>query len=75
MGAKKTYLVLITDKKCLKDWKRLGEYCYGVEREKKTMKEASSICESYGGHLASIGSEKENKFIRGKLSNCQPLLI
>ena len=71
MGAKITYFVLLTDKyKCLSKWKRYGEYCYRVKRKEKTMEEASSICESYDGHLASIGSEKENEFVRGKLSNC-----
>ena len=74
MGAKKTYRVLITDE-CLKNWERFGDYCYTVKREKKSMKEASRICESYGGHLVSIEFPGENAFVHRKLSNCWSLVM
>eukprot|EP01046_Picozoa_sp_COSAG06_P037674 COSAG06_NODE_4277_length_4410_cov_5.807237_2_plen_708_part_00 len=49
------------DPLCLHGWSRVGGSCMKVfHEEPQTWPVAESVCEGYGGHLASIGSQVEN---------------
>lgn len=49
------------DPLCLHGWSRVGGSCMKVfHEEPRTWPVAESVCEEYGGHLASIASQEEN---------------
>ena len=48
---------------CPVGWKSLGYNCYKLFDEKKTWSQAEAHCMGLGGHLASIQSPEEDKFV------------
>jgi hypothetical protein len=52
------------DPLCLHGWSRVGGSCMKVfHEEPQTWSAAESVCEGYGGHLASIGSQAEQDMV------------
>ena len=49
--------------KCADGWRNFGSSCYKSFTDRKSWKDAESVCESEGGHLASVHSQEENQFI------------
>ncbi|XP_061910719.1 galactose-specific lectin nattectin-like [Entelurus aequoreus] len=49
--------------KCPEGWTQLDDRCYIFQGENRTYAHAESICNTFGGHLASIHSELENKLV------------
>ena len=48
---------------CPVGWKSMGYNCYKLFDEKKTWSQAEAHCMGLGGHLASIQSPEEHKFV------------
>ena len=59
----------VPDKRCAQGYSFFNGNCYKWSSARKTWTEAEATCHSEGGHLASVHSEDENKFVTGKHSS------
>ena len=59
-------MCLAEDQGCEPGWQRHGDYCYYASDSSREYDIANADCVSRGSTLASIHSQEENDFIRGK---------
>ena len=62
------YIIFWLAVPCPNGWIKRGQYCYKAVEVIKTWAESSQHCKSIGGELVSIHDQKENDFIKSKLT-------
>uniref|UniRef100_A0A3P8ZQX4 C-type lectin domain-containing protein n=1 Tax=Esox lucius TaxID=8010 RepID=A0A3P8ZQX4_ESOLU len=59
-----TYFGLTGPSRCNRGWHQFGSRCFRFEETLRSWNEAERHCQSLGGHLVSIHSWKESRFLK-----------